>query len=459
MSVSSALQFQCNRLDGLSTGVFRLEAQNATSNLPAQSVIRVTLPSNSLCDLHSTSFHFDVNTTSGAAGLIGCRLPNKIETMINRVSVQIGGVEVASGANFYNLLCHVKDVINGCWQDDFGMNHPKINTAVTAPLNYVCANLALTNEEVTDAVGREAYYCIDNWYGFLGECQPRVLDTALIGDCVITLFLEQPSLCLTMSDDFNTDAGFITSVALGGAVPNYVVNNVYFTIRCYNLADGAYENMIASIMASNPRGLEMGFKQYASFRDLNTGASRFSVSTQSLDAIMVAHHTLNGTTPAGADQHPILPLGAPQLITGSGPQTVDGQATLGYMHPYTQFAAPAAVAGQATEYQFSLNGATYPMYRMTRMDVYQVMRLAGQYDYRNKQYGFNQFVTDHFVSAIKLTLDAYNAREIQGLNCRGIALNGFYNIFNTAGNTTITLFCEMTSSLFIDAGRQISVVT
>jgi hypothetical protein len=457
MSVSPALQFQCNRLDGLSTGVFRLEAQNATSNLPAQSVIRVTLPSNSLCDLHSTAFHFDASTTSGAAGLVGCRLPNKIETMINRVAVSIGGVEVAAGANFYNILCHIKDVVNGNWMDDYGMNHPTIiSTVGTAGLNYISGNI-LTNEEVTGAVGREAFYCVDNWYGFLGECQPRVLDSALVGDIVITIFLEQPNLCLTMSDDFLTDAGFITSVALGGAVPNYTVNNVYFTIRCYNLADGAYDNMIASIMASNPRGLEMGFKQYASFRDLNTGASRFSLSTQSLDAIYVAHHA--NVSPSGATSAPVNQFGGPQIVTGSLPQAVPGMATLGYMHPYTQFAAPAAPAGQATEYQFQLNGATFPMYRMTRNDVYQVLRLAGQYDYRNKDYGFAQYTRDHFVSAIKLTLDAYSAREIQGLNCRGISLNGFYNIFNAVGNTHITLMAEMTSSLFIDAGRQISVVT
>ena len=70
MSYSNALAFQCTRLEGLSTGVFRLEAQNATSNLPAQSVIRVTLPSNTLCDLHSFAYHFDTNTTSGAAGTV-----------------------------------------------------------------------------------------------------------------------------------------------------------------------------------------------------------------------------------------------------------------------------------------------------------------------------------------------------------------------------------------------------
>ena len=451
---SAALAFQCSRLEGLSTGVFRLEAQNATSNLPAQSVIRVTLPSNTLCDLHSFAFHFDVATTSGAAAAEGCRLPNKIETMLNRVSVSVGGVEVAAGCNFYNVLVHTKAVIDGDWSSDAGMNHPKIQNATVANLNYV-TGVALGNEEVTNAIGREAYYCIDKWYGFLGECQPRVLDTSLVGDIVVTLFLEQPSLCLTMSDIVANAAGFITSGA-GLPAPNYVVNNVYFTVRAYNLADGNYDNMVAAQLAADPRGLEMGFKQYMSFRDLNTGSSRFSLSTQSLDKIMVAHH--HNINPSGLTQHPVLVRGANEVNIPPTQQDIPGMGGVtNYIHPYMQFKIPPAALGTAVEYQYQLNGATYPMYRMTKNDVYQVTRLCG--DYRNMDYGLNQFEEDYFVSAISLTLDAYDARSIQGLNTRGISLNGFYQIFNASSSTDITLFCEMTSSLFIDSGRQISVIT
>ena len=454
MSYSNALAFQCTRLEGLSTGVFRLEAQNATSNLPAQSVIRVTLPSNTLCDLHSFAFHFDTNTTSGAAGDVGCRLPNKIETMINRVSVSVGGVEVASGCNFYNVLVHTKAVVDGDWMDDAGMNHPKIQNATVANLNYVNGT-ALTTEEVSVAVGREAPYCIDKWYGFIGECEPRVLDTSLVGDIVVTLFLEQPSLCLTMSDNVATAGGFITSINLGGALPNYVVNNVYFTIRAYNLADGNYDNMVAAQQAADPRGLEMGFKQYMSFRDLNNGSTRFSLSTQSLDKIMVAHH--KDITPGGSTQHPVRVTGANEIGVPTQ-QEIPGQGGVtNYIHPYMQFRVPTGAVGTAIEFQYQLNGATYPMYRMTKNDVYQITRLCG--DYRNKDYGFEQYQQDHFVSAISLTLDAYDARQIQGLNTRGISLNGFYQIFGSTSINNITLFAEMTSSLFIDGGRQISVIT
>jgi len=455
MSQSDALAYVTRRLDGLSSGVFRLEAQNATSNLPAQSVIRVTMPNNALLDVHSLAWHFDASTTSGAVAPVGCRLPNKIETMINRVSVQIGGVEVAAGCNFYNLLCHVKDIVDGNWSDDYGMNHPTIISGAQANLNYVSGNI-LTAEEVTGFVGREAYYCVNNWYGFIGECQPRVIDSSLVGDIVVTLFLEQPNLCLTMSDNVGTSAGFITSAT--AVVPNYVINNVYFTIRSYNLADGAYDAMIASTMASSPGGLEVGFKQYSSFRDLNTGATRFSTATQSLDAVYTAIH--ENVSPSGATQHPINEFGGMGIAdTTSLPRLVPGQATLQYLHPYTQFRIPPAPAGQAVEFQYSLNSATYPMYRMTQNDVYQVLRLAGKEGAPGcKKYGFAQFVRDHFVVGIKLTMDAYNARDIQGLNTRGIALNGFFNIFNASSTSQVTLFAEMTSSLYIDAGRQISVI-
>ena len=457
MSRSDATLYAVSRLEGLSSGVFRLEAQNATSNLPAQSVIRVTLPNNALLDVHSLAWHFDASTTSGAAGTVGCRLPNKIETMINRVSVQIGGVEVAAGCNFYNILCHVKDVVDGNWADDYGMNHPTIISGSVLDLNYV-GGIVLTTEEVTGFVGREAYYCVNNWYGFIGECQPRVLDSSSVGDIVVTLFLEQPNLCLTMSDNVGTAAGFVTSALLGGALPNYVINNVYFTIRSYNLSDGTYEAMTDSAMASSPGGLEMGFKQYSSFRDLNTGATRFSLATQSLDACYTAIH--ENVTPSGATQHPVNEFGGLEILDGAAiPRTVPGQATLQYLHPYTQFSAPTAAAGQAVEFQYSLNSATYPMYRMTRNDVYQVLRLAGKEDAPGcKKWGYQQFIQDHFVCGIKLTMDAYNARDIQGLNTRGISLNGFFNIFNANVDSHVTLFVEQTSSLFIDGGRQISVI-
>ena len=129
-SYSPALEYFCQRMEGLSVGLFRLESQNQTSNIQPQSIIRFTLPSNALVDMHSFAFQFNAQTSAGggASGVVAIRLPNKIESMINRVEVSVGGVAVSAGSNFYNVLCHAKEVLDRS-QDDAGMNHPEIITS------------------------------------------------------------------------------------------------------------------------------------------------------------------------------------------------------------------------------------------------------------------------------------------------------------------------------------------
>ena len=209
MSYSPKLEYFCSRLEGLSTGIFRLESQNQTSNITPQSIIRFSIPSNSLCDMHSFAFHFNCQTNSGT-GNIAHRLPNKIETMINRVEVSIGGVAVASGANFYNVLKHVKSIVDKD-DSDAGMSHPEIIT--TGGNNNYVYGLSLTNAEAPPQAQGQAQFCVDKWCGFLGECQPQVIDTSLVGDIVVAIYLEQPNLCLTVSDNVDTQGNFTTCTA------------------------------------------------------------------------------------------------------------------------------------------------------------------------------------------------------------------------------------------------------
>ena len=88
------------------------------------------------------------------------------------------------------------------------------------------------------------------------------------------------------------------------------------------------------------------------------------------------------------------------------------------------------------------------------------MRLASNTEMRaDGMLGRQQYLSDKFVSAIKLTLDAENARYIQGLDSRSVSLNGYYYIYNQAvADKVITLFAEVTSSLLISRGRQIELI-
>lgn len=456
-SYSPALEYFCQRMEGLSVGMFRLEAQNQTSNIQPQSIVRFTLPSNALVDLHSFAFHFNAQTSAGAgtSGTVAVRLPNKIESMLNRVEVSIGGVAVSSGANFYGTLCHAKEVLDRT-RDDAGMNHPELITNQVNN-NYVpitAAGAALTVNEQPPSAAGQAQFTIDEWQGFISECEPRVLDTSLMGDVVISLYLEQPNLCITNSDHSNTAVNFISAAAVGGQTVGYTVNNVYATVRCYSLASGVYDNMVAEQM-SKDKALEIGFKQYFSFRDHNTGSSRWTVATQSLDRVIVCHHA--DVAPTGATDAPVLVAGY-NAIGETDSARLLGLGKAMYIHPYSNFRAPVPSAGALTLFEWQLNGAKYPQWRASVEDVYNLLRLASKDDYRNRDEGLRQYSQNRFVTAIKLTLDAPNARFIQGLDTRSVSLNGYYYIYNAAAASDITLFAEVTSSLLVSPGRQIELV-
>jgi len=454
MSYSPHLQYFAERLEGLSTSIFRLESQNQTSNITPQSIIRFTLPSNALCDIHSFSFNFNAQTNSGS-GTTANRLPNGIEHLINRVDVNVGGVSLASGTNFYNVLVKAKEVVDG-YSGDAGLTHPEIIT--TGTVNNYVDGVSLTTGEAPVSTNNKAQFSISNWCGFLGECQPPILDTSLFGDMVITIYLEQASLCLTQSDNITTDLLFTANAAFASsAAPTYTLNNIYATIQCYSLASGVYDNMIAGMMSSTGE-LEVGFKQYFSFRDTNTNSTRFTVATQSLDRLLVAHH--QDASPTGATLAPDRVFG----YNGIAATSADRNLSLGkvkYICPYTNFSIPTASSGNAIQYEYILNGARYPQFRMGESDVLRITRAASKNkDHYNKEMGLIQFTTNYFVGAIDLTLDAPSARYIQGLDTRSVSLNGYYNLFNqdSASPKVITLFAECTSSFIISSGRQISVV-
>lgn len=451
MSVPPSLEYFCDRLEGLSVGIFRLESQSQNTSIQPQSIIRFTLPSNAYVDMRSFAFRFNAQTSTGA-GTIAYRLPNNISSLINRVEVSIGGVAVASGANFYNVLCHAKAAVDSVDAKDAGMNHPEIIPALALD-NYV-DGVALTTAEVPVSTNFSAQFTIDEWNGFIGSCEPSILDTSCFGDLQITIYLEQASNCITSSNNYDADANFIVNTA-ANAAPSYTLNNIYATIKCYALSNGVVDNLVMEQMSRNGN-IEVGFHQYFSFRDRNTGSSRFTVATQSLDRIFVAHHA--NVQPVGATLAPIKVSGYNGMAATNAGRTLDFSKAK-YIAPYIQFKEPTAVTNGKCLFEYQLNGAKYPQFRATAEDLLYITRQSRhveETDWGNM--GLQQYKDSYFVSCIKLTLDSPNARFIQGLDTRSVSLNGYYYIYNMSTNCDITLFCEVTSSLLISAGRQIAVV-
>ena len=305
MSYSPALTYFLERLQGFSTNIFRLETQN-NDTATANKILRFSIPSNALLNMRSFALHFNAKTNDGH----GSRLPAKIDSLIERVEVTAGGVQLSQGLNYYNVLRHAKDALLGDKTNSV-CGHPDIVRTIS-PVDgygYVDANdanpaiLSTTNGERYPSTHKQAQFTIDHWEGFLGTCEPKILDAAILPDIVISIYLADNNVLtnsagVALDVDGSQDAannGTITRNGTAGAT--YELNNIHATIESIGLADSVYDNMVSSMIASKGF-LEIPFKQYFSFTNTHDGSTRFSVASQSLDRIWFAFRASTYATQA-----------------------------------------------------------------------------------------------------------------------------------------------------------------
>ena len=432
MSYSPALSYMLDRLSGFSTNVFKLEPQGS-NRASANNIIRITLPANSLVNFRTFALHFDAAVAGVAADPAAARLPNKIDSLIERVEVAFGGVQVAAGNNYYNVLRHAKDALMGDKCDPV-LGHPDVVRLKSYITN---ANVGNTRVEAN------AKYCVNKWEGFLGTVEPQIVDLSLLPECVVSIYLAPNSVLVNVSGT-NTAAAF---EADGGTAATYALENIYATIETVGMADGTYDAMVSQIM-SRVGFLELPFKQYVSFRDRNAN-TRFSVATQSLDRLWLVHHSANHTAE-----------GAPILVTGyfnaDAVQGFIGSEYSGEKYISNAFNFPQNDAD--AEYQLQLNGAMIPQYRAKFEDMMQISRQSIEGSPQDKHV-LKTMKDNYAVFCVRLNLqNSERLRQISGLDTRGIALNGIYNITGYDNTKDVTIFGEMTSVLRVGSGLQLEVI-
>ena len=447
MSYSPALSYFLDRLQGYSTNVFRLEAQGSNS-ASASKIIRFTLPSNALLNLRSFALHFNATTAGTTAG---ARLPAKIDTLVDRVEVTAGGVQLSAGANFYNVLRHAKDALMGdsCCPV---LGHPEIVRAES----YVDSSaIATTGNETYASTNNSAQFAIQKWEGFLGTCEPKILDSSLVPDLVVSIYLSDNSV-LTSSAGVGLDGAGTTDITDDGAGgASYSLANIHATIECLGLAGSTYNNMVAGMIASQGF-LELPFKQYFSFQDTVTNTMRFTVATQSLDRIWVAHRQ----DAFGTQAAPVRVSGYVKhdATTTTGVAEFEGLEynKEKYVGPFYNFAEPPTTS--KILYQFQLNGAYYPQFKATFEEMYNISgnSVLGKPGHKHSL----QTMKDNYsVQCIRLNMpESEFSRLVSGLDTRAVSLNGYYVMDNVSQGRTVNLFAECTSSLKIGAGRMIETV-
>jgi hypothetical protein len=456
MSYPPSLSYFLERLSGYSTNYFRLEAQNSTT-ASANQIVRFTLPSNALLNLRSFSFFATASTSSTGGGI--ARLPDDISSLIERVEVACGGVQLSAGANYYNVLAAAKRALTDKMVDPV-LGHP----AMIRNVSYVDGTAQAGNETYG---GTNAQFCIKNWEGFLGSAEPKIMDTSLVPDMVVSIYLADNSVLANVAG--TAIAGTTTTgIDVNGAgTVAFSLSNIHATVECMGLGDGTYDNMVSSMIATKGF-LEIPFKQYYSFQDTHSGSMRFSVATQSLDRIWAVHRNSNFNTNVGA-----VPItgykeaGAFTAATSGGAITQDiGAPTfdIGGSLDYNKERLTTAAfdfvepAGNPL-YQYQLNGAYLPQFRATFEEMYQISCNSINGLTQNKV-GLETMKNHFAVSCVRLNLpESEFGRLISGLNTRSVSLNGFYNITGLTGTPTVNLFCECTSTLLIGSGRQLTVET
>lgn len=458
MSYSPVLEYMLDKLNGFSTNYFKILPQNSQS-ANSGAIVRFTMPSNSLLNMRSAVLKF--NSTIATAGA-GGRFGEDMSSLIERVEVSVGGVQLSSGANYYNVLAQAFRAVekDNC---DPVLGHPRMVRAIS----YVDdSTITTTNNEVYSSAGKPLF-AIDKWHGFLGSCEPAIIDTGLLpGDLVLTFYLADNNVLSSVAGVALKGTGSSDIVDDGSGLATWSMSDIELNIEAVGLQSEAYSRMTDGLLASQGY-LEVPFKQYFSFQDTNSGSQRFSVNTRCMDRIIVAHrdsgynsqvgarvvegYKESGVFTSGTSGGTVnLDIGKPKYDLGGNFQYNNER----YLTAHQNFPEPS---GDPT-YQFQINNAYLPTFKATWEEMWSITRNSIQ---RSPQYehALDTMKSNYSVQVLRLNLPgSESSRILSGLNTAGISMNGYYNITGASSTPTVNIFVEATSVLKIGNNRQIEVL-
>ena len=450
--MNANLSYMLSRVTSVSSQSFKLDPQNSTS-CSASGQIRVALPSNTLLNLKSIKMIANV-TTGGS----GARIPAKINSLIDRVSLEAGGVTI-DGASMqrYGLLCHAKAVHEG--SKDGPLSHAQM-VRERSYHNGGAALVGTANESYADANDPFAF-SFD--YTFLGTCAPSIIDTSLLPDMVLCIQLHGNEVLSSVGGP--ELSSFVTN---GTQEPTFALSNIRFVCEALALGSGVYDQLVQRKLADTGV-LELPFKQYSTVQDTHNGSTRFHISCQSLDRIWavfrpsdyadkgapepVQGHVLAGgfVSASSANFSNAVEIGLPEYDRGGIP----GISEEKYLSKYHD----CSIESNAT-IQFQLNGSLTPGFPATVPEWLEISRNAvepipgGEIPVKS----LDQFRSNYAVVCHRLTLPGASVREVAGLDGRGINLICSINTTNVGANKNVVLFLEHTSVLQIGQNKQFAVV-
>ena len=463
MSYNPNLAYFLKRLEGVSVNRFQIQPQNSTS-ATANKVVRFTLPQNALINTKNIALHFSANADQVADQ--GGRLPAKIDSLIDRYSVEVGGVQVASGFNGYGLFKHLKDALshNKC---DAGLGHPEMVRQNSYVDNSVIAGIG---NETYASTNNQTQFCIDKWEGMLGSLAPCVLDSSILPTITLTLFLASDDVLSSVAGiGLRGSGGNTEIVGNGNGGARWSMENIRLVVETFGLPDATYDGLVEGMMEQQGF-LELSYKNIYSFENSHTGSSRVAVSSQSVDRVWCAFRDTNFSTQGGVIRveghkghggyvsstsggNNDFDVGIPSYDYGG----VLGTNSEKYVGKYFNMKEGAA-AGKKPTYQLQVGGAYVPQFKATAEEMLQISKSSVEEGEMDKVMTLDQYKTNFFGFCVRFNLpNSEELREVSGLNTKGMALDMF---INSDGQDTrnLTTFVETSASLRVGSAKQIEVL-
>lgn len=372
-----------------------------------------------------------------------------------------------------------------CDKCDPALGHPEIVRATS----YVdgggdwatgssIASLTSTKNENYRNDNAQVQFSIHDWEGFLGSVQPAIIDTSLLSDLTLTLYLADNSVCSSSAGVALPGTGSSDITDANTIQAQYQIKDFHLIVETLGMADSVYDMMIEKRIAQVGY-IELPFKSYYTFNDTHSGTTRFTVASQSLDRVWVGMRNdtyANISAPvkvAGYKDTGAFVSTASGSYTGGydvGKPAYDVGGVLGtnaekYRGNYFTFVESLASAGVPATYQFNFNGSFIPQFKASAEQMLTVSRnsvptndmMTGKYPL--SVMSLDQYKRNFFVMCVRLTLpQAEENREIAGADTRGISLNAYFTSTGFSSGKNIFIACECSSSLRIGAGRAIEII-
>ena len=463
------LRFFMSRLQGVSTSHYKIFPTSGDTG-SAGKQIRFELPSNVLINLKSARLMFNASTL--VTGVGEGRLPEDTRSLIERVTIYAGGVQIQNGANCFNVLAHAKKALTGM-QPASALTHPEF---VRLKSYHDGTNFAPgTDEAYADL---EDQLCIDSFDGFLGTAAPSIIDTGIFPQITVEFTLADNNVCSAIAGVTLSGTGATDVDDEGAGTVTYSLTNMTMQIEVLGMASSILDEIVAERI-SQVGYLSIPFKNYYTFTSIHGGTTRFNVNSSSFDRLwccwrastyaaskapaVVAGYKSQGafvstiaTPPANAATvaEITLDIGVPGYESGGSMGTNCEK----YQTKYFKFAQVPDTG--AITYQLQINGANYPAYRLnTPESLAMSLNSVDYFVNSNRPMTLDQYKKNYCVQCYRFCLpesDAY--RLASGLDTR--ATSAQCAVLTDGLSTTgqhLTVFAECTSELRV-ASRQVEMI-